>query len=86
MQLMLYQVLKDTCIDLTFTSQPNLTIESSVHSSLHPANCHYQIVYAKFNLQIHFASPYSLEIWHCKDKNTELKKGSIQKFNCQKPF
>ena len=25
-----------SCIDLIFTSQPNLIIESGVHSSLHP--------------------------------------------------
>ena len=35
-----------SCIDLIFASQPNLIIES-----LHP-NCHQQLIYAKFNLQI----------------------------------
>ena len=39
------------CIDLIFTSQPNLLMESGVHSSLHP-NCHHQIVFAKINLKI----------------------------------
>ena len=38
-------------IDPIFTSLPNLIIDSGVHSSLHP-NCHYQIVYGKFNLKI----------------------------------
>ena len=44
-----------SCIDLIFTSQPNLVMESGVHPSLHP-NCHHQITYAKFNLKptIHF--------------------------------
>ena len=41
-----------SCIDLVFTSQPNLVIESGVHPSLHQ-NCHHQIVYAKFNLNLH---------------------------------
>ena len=40
-----------SCIDLIFTSQPNLVTESGVHSSLH-ANCHHQITYAKFNLNV----------------------------------
>ena len=31
-----------SCIDLIFTSQPNLVTESGVNSSLH-ANCHHQI-------------------------------------------
>ena len=30
------------CIDLIFTSQPNLIIESGVHPSLH-SNCHHQL-------------------------------------------
>ena len=32
-----------SCIDLIFTSQPNLVTESGIHSSLH-SNCHHQIV------------------------------------------
>ena len=34
------------CIDWIFTSQPDLLMESGVHSSLHP-NCYHQITYAK---------------------------------------
>ena len=50
-----------SCIDLIFTSQPNLVMESGVHSSLHP-NCYHQITYAKFNLKIHYPPPYEREI------------------------
>ena len=69
-----------TCIDLIFTSHPNLIIEFAVHPSLYP-NCHHQIVYAKFNLQIHFPPPYSREVWHYKVVNTEL-----EKFDWQRAF
>ena len=31
-------------------SQPNMVIESGIHSSLH-SSCHHQIVFAKFNLK-----------------------------------
>ena len=34
-----------SCIDLIFTSQPNLVMESGIHSSSH-SNCHHQIVFA----------------------------------------
>ena len=44
-----------TCIDLLFTSQNNLVIESGVHSSLYP-NCHHQIIFAKFDLRIFLSS------------------------------
>ena len=50
-----------SCIDLIFTSQPNLVIESGVHPSLHQ-NCHHQIIYAKFNLQMFYPPPYCREI------------------------
>ena len=39
-----------SCIDLIFTSQPNLITDSGVHSSLHP-NCHHQIIFAKLNVR-----------------------------------
>ena len=38
-----------SCIDLIYTKQPNLVVESGVHPSLY-LNCHHQIVFAKFNL------------------------------------
>ena len=48
-------------IDLIFTSQPNLVVESGVHPSLYP-NCHHQIYFAKLNLMISYPPPYSREI------------------------
>ena len=45
------------CIDLIFTTQSNLVVESGVHPSLHP-NFHHQIVFAKFNVQIFYPLPY----------------------------
>ena len=47
-----------SCIDLIFTSPPNLVMKSVVHSSLHP-NCYDHITYAKFNLKIRY-----WEIWY----------------------
>ena len=46
-----------SCIDLIFTSQPNLLTHSGVHRSLHP-NCRHQIVFTKFNLTIFYPPPY----------------------------
>ena len=50
-----------SCIDLIFTSQPNLSVESGTQPSLHP-NCHHQIIYAKFNLEVLYAPPYTREV------------------------
>ena len=49
--------------NMIFTLQPNLVIESGVHSSLHP-NSHHQITYSTFNLKIYYPPPYEWEIWH----------------------
>ena len=45
-----------SCIDLIFTDKPGLSVDSGVHSSLHP-NCHHQIIYSTFNLNICYPPP-----------------------------
>ena len=37
-----------SCIDLIFTNQPNLVVDSGTHPSL-PPNCHHQIIHCKIN-------------------------------------
>ena len=68
-----------SCIDLIFTSQPNLITESGVHPSLHP-NSHHQIIFAKFNLEIHYPPPYFCDVWHYQDANTDLLRQAIAMF------
>ena len=74
-----------SCIDLIFTSQPNIVIESGVHPSLHP-NCHHQIIFVKFNLKIYYPPPYLREVWHYKKANADLIKRAISNFNWEKAF
>ena len=62
------------CIDLIFTDQPNLVINSGIKPSLHE-NCHHRITYAKFNLQIIYPPPYQRLVWDYKNANAS----SIQK-------
>ena len=45
------QTSSSSCIDLIFTDQPNLSVNSGVHEYLHP-NCHHQIIHSSFNLNI----------------------------------
>ena len=59
------------CIDLIFTSQPNLVTKSGVHYSLY-SNCHHQIVLTKFILKFFYPASYEREIWHCNKANTDL--------------
>ena len=46
-----------TCIDLIFTDQPNLVVNSGAHPSLQK-NCHHQISFCKLNLKIEYPPPY----------------------------
>ena len=45
------QINKSSCIDLILTNQPNLSVNSGVHSPLH-LNCHHQIAHTSFLLDI----------------------------------
>ena len=74
-----------SCIDLTFNSQPNLPIESGIHPSLQP-NCHHQIIFAKFNLDIAYQPPYEREIWYYQKVNVGLIKRAINSFDWEKAF
>ena len=65
-QFVLFQIIKEpthilknssSCIDLIFTTQPSMALQSRVHHSLHQ-NCHHQIIFAKFNLKVYYPPPY----------------------------
>ena len=58
-------------IDLIFSNQPNLIIDSGVHPTLH-SKFHDQIIYTKINLKIEYPSPYSPKIWNYSRSETEL--------------
>ena len=67
------------------TSQPNQITESGVHQSLHP-NCHHQVIYAKFNLKVHYPPPYEREVWYYKEADADLIRRSIEMFNWDRAF
>ena len=52
-----------SCVDLIFTSQPSLFINSGTHPSLH-ANFHHQITYCKLNLNIKYPLPHQRLVWN----------------------
>ena len=77
----LQQIIKEpTHVDLIFTTQPNLVVESGVHSSLH-SNCHHHyITFAKFNLKIHYPPPYEWEMWQYQKANVDQIRQAISEF------
>ena len=74
-----------SCIDLIFISQPNLSVESGTQSSLH-SNCHHQIIYTKFNLEVIYPPPYAREVWPYQDSNVDLIRRSINEFDWDRAF
>ena len=76
---------KSSCIGLIFISQPNLVMESGVHSSLHE-NCHLQITDAKFNLKIYYPPPYEQEVWHYQKANIGNIRKAIGEFPWERHF
>ena len=74
-----------TCIDLIFTNQPNLVVESGVHPSLYHT-CHHQIIHAEICFKVHYPSPYEREVWHYKRAQIELIRKSIDNFDWKKAF
>ena len=67
-------------IDLIFTSQTNLSAESGIQPSAY-FNCDHQIIYAKFNLQVFYPSPYTR-----KNSNVDLIRWSVNEFYLDRDF
>ena len=74
-----------SCIDLIFTSQPKMVVESGIRLSLHP-NCHHQIIFAKYNLKIHYPPPYFCQVWDYQEGDTKLIRRVIDLFDWKKAF
>ena len=74
-----------SCIDLIFTDQPNLIVDSGVHPSLH-SNCHHQITYCKINLNIEYPPPYEGLVWDYNRANVDGIKNSIESVNWEVMF
>ena len=74
-----------SCIDLIFTNEPNLFIESGVHASL-SNTCHHQIIYAKISFKIYNPPSYYREVWHYSDAQTNSIQSSINNFDWKNAF
>ena len=79
------QTNSSSCIDLIFTNQPNLSVNSGVHSSLHN-NCHHQIVYSTFNLNIYYAPPYQRLVWDYKKADEKSIRKALDLVNWGRLF
>ena len=67
-------------IDLIFTSQPNMIMDSGVYPSFH-SNFHHQIIYAKFDMKVFYPPPYERIVWHFSRANSDHIKKAISLFD-----
>ena len=79
------QTSSSSCLDLIFNDQPNLSINSGVHSSLH-SNCHHQIVHSSFNLNIHYPTPYQWLTWDYKKADSTKIRQALESINWERLF
>ena len=76
-----------SCIDLMFSDQPNLSVNSGVHASLHQnQNCHHQIIHSSFNLNIYYPPPYQRLIWDYKKADAITIRKAIDSVNWERTF
>ena len=79
------QVNSLSCIDLILTDQPNLSMNSEVHSSLHP-NSHHHIVHSRFNLNIYYPPQYQRLTWDYKKTHSKMTRKALDMVNWEKLF
>ena len=79
------QTSSSSCIDLIFTNQPNLSVNSGVHASLHP-NCHHQIIHSSFNLDISYPPQYQRLIWDYKKADSKNIQKALDSVNWERLF
>ena len=72
-------------IDLIFTDQSNLVVDSGTHSTLNP-KCHHQITHCQLNLNIKYPPPYQWLVWNYTRANVESIKRSIELVNWETLF
>ena len=72
-----------SCIDLIFMDQANISVNSGIHTSLHP-NCHHQIVQSKFKLNISYPPPYKRLVWNYKKADVPSTRKALDSVNWEK--
>ena len=72
-------------IDLLFTDQTNLSVNSGVNASLLP-HCHHQIVQSSFNLNVYYPPPYQRLIWHFKKADSKNIRKTLDSVNWEGLF
>ena len=75
-----------SCIDLVFTSNPNLITEFGIEKFLYAGSCHHSIVFGKMNLNVSLPPPYTREVWDYNKVDKKSIQESIKTCNWARLF
>ena len=68
-----------TCIDLIFTSNPSIIVDSGIEKSLF-SSCHHDIIYGKINFRVPLPPPQFRTIWDYKNADASSIQRAIENF------
>ena len=69
-----------SCIDLIFTSNPSILVDSWIEKSL-SNSCHHDFIYGKINFRVPLPLPYFRTIWDYKSADASSIQHAIENFN-----
>ena len=69
-----------SCIDLTFTSNPSILVDSGIETSL-SRSCHHDIKNGKINFRVHLPPPHFRTVWNYKNADTISIQPAIENVN-----
>ena len=73
------------CIDLIFTSNPSIIVNSGIDKSF-CSSYHLDIIYRKINFRFPLSLPCLRTIWNYKNAGAGFLQSDIENFNCQYAF
>ena len=74
-----------TCIDLIFTSNPSILVDSGIEKSL-SSSCHHDIIYGKINFRVPLPPPHFRTVWDYKNADAISIQSTVENFNWQNAF
>ena len=74
-----------SCIDLNFTSNPSILVDSGIEKSPF-SSCHHDIIYGKINFIVALPPPHFRTIWDFKNADASSIQCAIENFNWQYAF
>ena len=74
-----------SCIDLIFTPNHSIMVDSGIEKSL-CSSCHHDTIYGKVNVRVSLPPPHFRTIWDYKNADASSIQRAIENFNWQYAF